>query len=164
MKKKLKIYVLILSKVFPVKHPKKGEPTYFAEHLKNALEIHNQNFPMKLHTMRSNYEWWQHVFDEINKGEACLSIRQWSGKPRASKQIEIARLTKDDGIGLQKVLFSRFSDGAIYMDCCHIDGKDVQGNTVAHNDGLPYNDWLAWFKQYDLNDPLAVIQFTKFRY
>lgn len=34
----------------------------------------------------------------------------------------------------------------------------------ASNDGLMVSDWLNWFSNYNVNDPLAVIQFTKFRY
>ena len=36
-------------------------------------------------------------------GEACLSIRQWADKPYRSTQVEIARLGKDDGVGIQKL-------------------------------------------------------------
>jgi hypothetical protein len=35
---------------------------------------------------------------------------------------------------------------------------------IAVNDGLSYEDWREWFKDYDLSKPLAIIQFTKYRY
>ena len=35
---------------------------------------------------------------------------------------------------------------------------------LAANDGLSLADWKEWFKNYDLTQPLAVIQFTPFKY
>lgn len=35
---------------------------------------------------------------------------------------------------------------------------------LATNDGLSVEDWLDWFKGYDLTKPLAVLHFTDFRY
>ena len=116
--------------------------------------------------MRGKYELWEKRFRKINSDQAYISLCVWSGIPYKSQKIEIARLTRKDGIGLQKAKFSRFSDGLIYPDLVHIDGKDIEGNKVAANDGLSYNDWENWFlsSKYDLSEPLAIIHFTKFRY
>ena len=35
---------------------------------------------------------------------------------------------------------------------------------LANNDGLDFDDFVDWFKQYDLTKPMAVIHFTNFRY
>ncbi len=37
-------------------------------------------------------------------------------------------------------------------------------HTLARNDGLSLEDWEAWFKDYDLSKPMAIIHFTPFRY
>ena len=37
-------------------------------------------------------------------------------------------------------------------------------NEIALNDGLSFEDWENWFKNYDLAQPMAIIHFTKFRY
>lgn len=167
-------YILTLSQNFPAKHPFAGKPTFFKTKLENANvipfdETNRQSVPdgqpqMKLHTIRANYPLWAKRFEKINRGEACLSVRQWTGKPRHSPQEELFRLTREDGIGLQMIKFAQYSDGKIYMDCAHIEGKDIKGETIARNDGLSYSDWQAWFRNYDLSHPLAIIHFTNFRY
>lgn len=175
--KAMKKYVLILSKTFPVKHPRHGEPTEFATKLKNTLTcvkctrlvaaicaadcVCYKN--VKLHTIRANYPLWKKRFEQIQRGEACLSIRQWEGKPRHSKTIEIAQLTKEDGIGLQRLTF----DTKAVCPLCHptIDGGNSwQPETIAANDGLYFVDWQCWFDKYDLKQPLAIIHFTPCRY
>lgn len=173
MTKKLKVYVITLSRVFPVSHPKAGLKTYFKTKLENIhvvpFDPNGDSVPdgqpqLKRHTIRANYELWRKRFEQIERGEACLSIRQWTGKPYASKQIEIARLTKDDGIGLQRLRFTPDRDGQFVWWNFNIDGHFSNEEFLANNDGLTLRDWCAWFKDYDLSKPLAIIQFTKFRY
>lgn len=144
----MKTYVITLSQVFPATHARAGEPTGFRENLCKT----------KLHTIRANYEFWKTRFEQIEKGEACLSIRQWTGKPYRSKQVEIGRLTREDGIGIERLMFdkSRFLP--------HVNYKPVGVGNLANNDGLSLEDWSEWFKGYDLSKPLAIIHFTKFRY
>lgn len=166
----MKTYVLTLSQKFPSKHPNHGEPTNFNNQLLNAVwRAHNMSvcfpqFGMKLHTIRANYELWRKRFEQIEAGKAILSVRYWTGKPYASKQMEICKLTNKDGIGLQQIRFAHYNDGNTYLDCAHIGGRDVKGELIAVNDGLNYQDWSNWFKSYDLSKPLAVIHFTNFRY
>lgn len=172
----MKTYVLTLSKTFLKWHPRAGEPTYFKEKFEQAQAITKAGkFPCglpypdfidpKYHTIRANYPFWKKRFDEIERGEACLSIRQWSGKPYCSKMIEIARLTKEDGIGIQKLEFLEFDPA--FKDGIWISGKTFSQShkeCLAENDGLSYKDWQDWFRNYDLSKPLAIIHFTKFRY
>ena len=170
----MKTYVLTLSKTFPAKHPLSGLPTFFKTKLEIANvipfdETNRQSVPdgqpqMKLHTIRANYPLWRKRFDEIERGEACISLRQWSGKPYASKQIEIGRLTKDDGIGIQRLKFYPDMDGQYVWWNFNIDGKFNHVHHLAMNDGLTFYSWRQWFKDYDLSKPLAIIHFTKFRY
>jgi len=162
----MKIFVLILSQTFPVKHKRAGFQTLFKEKLNNAINYERSHREYigftprtKKHTLRANDDLWVKRFELIERGEACLSIRIWSGKPYASKQIELCRLTKEDGIGLQKLQFFRGS-------LCYptIDGKPCDCTEVAANDGLSLDDWLDWFRSYDISKPLAVIHLTPFRY
>ena len=164
MEIKMKTYVLTLSKVFPAYHIRKGEPTNFEDAF-NAGQSFKKDaytfceFP-KIHTIRDNYELWAKRFEEIDRGEAQISIRQWSGKPYHSKQEIICNLTKADGIGIQKMFVC--GSETIYpkfVDNCYVDTE-----TIANNDGLSDVDWLNWFKRCDMKEPLAVIHFTKFRY
>ena len=160
----MKTYVITLSQTFPATHPRAGEPTGFSHKVTAACNKWGDH-QLKLHTIRANYPFWKKRFDEIERGEACLSIRQWSGKPYRSKQIEIARLTKEDGIGIQKLEFLEFDPA--FKDGIWISGKTFSQShkeCLAENDGMSYKDWQDWFRNYDLSKPLAIIHFTKFRY
>lgn len=150
----MKTYVLTLSRSFPANHEMHGKPTYFREKF-----LGTPGMLRKLHTIRANYTLWAKRFEKIAAGDACLSVREWMGAPYRSKQREIARLTKDDGVGLQKLTF--FSGRIIYPTV----GKyQPSVKEIANNDGLHADDWVYWFKNYDLSKPLAIIHFTKFRY
>lgn len=178
MRNKMKAYVLTLSVVFPVTHRRAGERTNFKEKRANAIyrmrhpEVFEpcepNNGDEKYHTIRGNYELWHKRFEEIERGEAYLSIRQWSGKPYASKQIEIARLTKEDGIGIQLLCFAgnqTKKDRELHRPI--VGGtREIDYRQLAMNDGLTVEDWEDWFSNpdYDLREPMAIIQLTKFRY
>lgn len=153
----MKTYVLTLSQVFPAMHPRKGEPTGFKEKVEAAIKQLEGEW-WKEHTIRGNYELWRKRFEEIDASNACLSIRIWSGKPYHSKQVEIARLTKEDGIGLQKLEYN-------FKECLlHIGNLVLDPEELALKDGLTRKDWENWFKGYNFSNPLAIIHFTKFRY
>jgi len=178
----MKTYVITLSKTFPTGHDREGAETYNKAKMLNGIrEMHvpvtggSYYVPgwqphTKMHTIRTNYDLWYKRFEEINRGEACLSIREWSGRPYWSPQVEICRLTKEDGIGLQRILFYptqtwkdlvpetsfRFGD----KDNDHL----VDLMSIANGDGLSFEDWKSWFKGTDMSKPLAIIQFTSYRY
>ena len=88
----MKTYVVMISKYAPKQLG--GYQTNFVDKIINKE---------KKHTLRSNYEYWRQRFEKINSGEACLSLRYWQGLPYRSKQVEFLRLTKNDGIGLQRL-------------------------------------------------------------
>ena len=161
-KNNMKTYVITLSKKFPVNHNRKGQPTDFGgAFLKGQGQKNSESMFSKIHTIRANYPLWEKRIQEVQQGTACLSIRQWTDKPYRSKQIEIARLTKDNGVGIQKLQFrycDSLSDYAI-DDLCMFGGTEL-----ANNDGLRYRDWANWFSSYDLTKPIAIIHFTQFRY
>lgn len=150
----MKTYVITLSKTFPKTHKRAGEPTNFRTLFETGV---------KKHTIRANYPLWAKRIKEIQDGEACISIRQWSGKPYASKQEEICRLSADNGVGIQYMYYPELMCGTLDKN-----GKDItkklSASQLANNDGLSFIDWQDWFKDYDLSQPLAIIHFTKFRY
>lgn len=150
----MKTYVITLSKTFPKTHKRAGEPTNFRTLFETGV---------KKHTIRANYPLWKKRMEEVQEGKACLSIRQWSGKPYASKQEEICRLSADNGVGIQYMYYPELMCGTLDKD-----GKDItkklSASQLANNDGLSFIDWQDWFKDYDLSQPLAIIHFTKFRY
>ena len=154
----MKTYYLTLSKVFPSTHAKAGMNTCFEEKLR----------VYKLHTIRANYDFWKKRFEQIAAGKACLSIRQWVGKPygKGSTQREIVRLTREDGIGLQelRIVNENYKGRGIMLGYVEKKKKKDFFHTLSQNDGLSFNDWLEWFKGYNFNKPLAIIHFTSFRY
>ena len=161
---KNKTFVLMISKAFPVKHIKAGQPTEFREKILAGE---------KIHTIRANVKLWEKRAEMINRGEAVLSLRQWEGKPYRSKQVEIMRLER---IGVQRTIivnhgnfihvrvFSSPSE-SLHNDCIDYPdgGKSDQGllETLRKNDGLSIKDFQSWFpKKIDG----CIIHFTNFRY
>lgn len=171
----MKTYVITISKRFPTGHNRAGDLTFFHETLSNAL--HNteatltvddaddtsiQIYERKIHTIRANYPLWTKRIAEVERGEACLSIRQWTDKPYRSKQVEIARLTKDDGVGIQQL---SFPGGDMSAPTVKADKRVMLDlDELSRNDGLSWSDWYSWFKGYDLTQTMAIIHFTNFRY
>jgi hypothetical protein len=94
-------------------------------------------------------------------GEAYLSLRQWEDKPYNSKQEEFKQLKSYDFVGVQKLEWPCINDMR-YVPM--VDGKHINTLEFIKNDGLNVADFDAWFKPYDLSKPMAIIQFTGFRY
>lgn len=176
----MKTYIITLSKQFPAGHKRVGEPTFFKERFlsgqecklcppKNTHKCYPECnecamncIPKKYHTIRANYPLWVKRIAEVERGEACLSIRQWTDKPYRSKQVEIARLTKDDGVGIQRLHFPEGDIASPIVRGSRFCMVDLE--VLSRNDGLLYSDWYRWFKKYDLTKPMAIIHFTPFRY
>ena len=174
----MKTYVITLSSHFLANHKRAGEETHFKEKFLlgqscpdcatpqdlSGINISDCNscvracsFP-KIHTIRANYPLWEKRIKEVQEGRAVLSIRQWTGKPYRSKQVEIATLTAGSGVGIQLMeLTNDFAE-------CIIGDHHHSYVTAAKNDGLHPADWIEWFSAYDLSKPMAVIHFAKFRY
>lgn len=151
----MKKYIITLSKFFLKQHIRAGEETGFKDSFLKGK---------KVHTIRANYNLWEARIKEVQEGKAVLSIRQWSGLPYRSKQDEITELSKEDGVGIQKLTFNKDSNGEFFLEAFDIDGKYIDFDKLAANDGLLTEDWYRWFKKYDLSKPMAVIHFTSFRY
>ena len=176
---KLIRYRIGVSKQFPTTHPRRGEQTFFEEKINNVLMPITEDpiLGKKMHTIRANedgtaFERWEKRFEKINAGEAVLELFHWSGSPYnskhdGSKPVVFATLTKDDGIGIQKLEFLQNDDGERSLEWPSINQdwhQSPRGQEVAKNDGLSFEDWKAWFKGYDLSEPMAIIHFTNFRY
>ena len=161
-----KTYVITLSRCFLANHKRAGEETHFKEKFTLGQGLTDYDAPSmaKIHTIRANYPLWGKRIREVQDGNAVLSVRQWTGKPYRSKQVEIARLTAKDGVGIQKLSFDKDKDGVSSFKFFDIDGRCFDRKTLANNDGLSLEDWEEWFRGYDLSKPLAIIHFTKFRY
>ena len=153
---KIKTYVLTVSEFFPKTHNKSGLPTGFINAIGNKT---------KKHTIRGNYPLWKKRIEEIQKGNAVLSIRYWIGKPYNSKQKEVYVLDKNSGIGVSKIEFYEDKDGVCalkYPIINNLEEPDIK--IISENDGLSYDDFKEWFKGYDLNEPMAIVHFTDERY
>ena len=141
-------YVLMVSQSFPKTHSKAGQSTGF------PLAIKHYD---KIHTIRSNYDLWAKRFEKINAGKAMLSVRIWQGKPYASKQLEIFKYDYTHKIGIEKL-----EDPTNFV-FAPIEGKQINWDLIAKNDGLSFMDFQEWFKVRS-NSPMAIIHFTDFRY
>ena len=142
----MKTYVIMLSKVFPKGHRREGEPTGFMEKLLLGE---------KIHTIRTNYTLWEQRIKKVQNGEACISVRQWEDKPYRSKQIEIARFTKEDGVGIEALWLQPIGQ---------MDWTLAAYPQLDTNDGLCREDWLSWFENAPRGKALPIIHFTPFRY
>lgn len=152
----MKKIVLILSRVFPLSHPRHGEPTLFSSDI--GIK--------KLHTIRAGYERWKHNLDKVIGGEFTLSVREWSGHPYNSRQFELARYEGRD-IGYQRISMSY--DPATGELKAVIDGRPFPDiGRLARNDGLSLPDFKAFFFSDDTPGKQLfqgiIIHFTEFRY
>ena len=134
--------VLMLAHSFLATHPRSGESTGFKEAYQEGR---------KIHTIRANDNGYYKDGDTV-------SVRQWSGNPRASKQVEIGVST----IGLERVLLvSRNESDA----GCLVVREQVEIATVSHNDGLCRGDFFDWF--FPRGSGVFegdILHFTDFRY
>lgn len=142
--------VITLSKKFPAYHPRAGEPTGFEDAFLSGR---------KIHTIRANEKGYYKPGD-------IVSVRQWSGKPYASKQE-----TLENGIGISVLpIIIRFDDGILSIRVRPYLGASfsfVEASTVAANDGLSFDDFVAWFNPKMLPNLVlnySIIHFTDFRY
>lgn len=155
MKKKI---IITLSRLFPGTHSRRGEPTDFAELLHRGS---------KIHTIRRNYDQWKVNADKMESGKYYLSIRQWSGRPYNSPQVEIA--FRNSPIGVQRIDIHYHADNDTIT--ATIDGRewiDADCATIAQNDGLSVQDFKEWFFGREPKEDKVftgvIIHFTNFRY
>lgn len=148
--------VVLLSKVFFEGHPKAGQPTNFAQSVKDGC---------KRHTVRSNYAYWEKKIAALKKQGGTLCIRQWSGKPYRSQQETILEVPASI-IGIQKVTIEQTDVNQLSVQ---VDGCEVAISAIAKNDGLNSVEFTEFLqpilKTSEWNETtFAVIHFTDFRY
>ena len=155
MKKKI---IITLSRLFPATHSRRGEPTDFASKLASGE---------KKHTIRKNYDQWKVNAEKMERSKFYLSIRQWSGRPYKSPQVEIAQ--RNNPIGVQPIELYYHADNDTIT--AKIDGRewlDADCYTIAKNDGLSVQDFKEWFFGKDPKEDKVftgvIIHFTDFRY
>ena len=153
----MKTYVITFSTHFPTTHPRAGEPTHFVEKIAKGE---------KKHTIRANSDLWIKRIGEVIHGEAELSLRYWSGKPYKSPQVEFGKVTKDDKPNVQLMFFreENIYRPAVYYSVEPKNWIGLKAEAVANHDGLSLEDWIDWFKGYDITKPLAIINLGNWRY
>lgn len=134
--------VLILSSRFPQTHPRAGEPTGFPEAFAEGR---------KIHTIRANAK--MHFRD----GD-MVSLRTWTGRPYASKQIEFGQVK----IGIEPIVMEPCVMGVT----CFVGSTMVTGSLMAENDGLSWEDFRDWFWTDSKRAIVAgdILHFTDMRY
>lgn len=164
--------VITFSRTFFVKHPRKGEETFFVEKIWKGLKTGNHRdgeytILSKHQRLMKDGHWqlphlWRdkmcddsfhakhHTIRAGNRWKVgdFFSPRIWSGKPYASKQIQFA-----PPIEIKKIWhisFDNFSVPAI--NGVHLfdeyNSQNWDFNLLARNDGLSPSDMIAWFKPY----------------
>jgi len=180
---KLVHYEVAVSPRFPSTHKRKGEPTFFIEKIQLALNMLVQlpgdlliDLDPKLHTCRKNYPLWVKRMKNVNEGRAVIDLYYWKLKggrfTEGNKKVVFATLDHTSGCGVQELSFYLTYDGEALTETVSkpfVFSKEANGippviplDILATNDGLSPTDFKEWFKTYD--EPLAIIQFTKFRY
>ena len=153
--KKIKTYVITMM----VKFPKQGiivaKPTGFKQKILSGE---------KKHTIRQNYKFWKKRIDEINAGNAILSVRQWSGLPYRSEQRIIKSFSKGQ-VGYERIImFDNATELAINTESekGYVYLSDSGIRRVAKNDGVPIDLFRKFFKNGVLDG--IIIHFSKLRY
>lgn len=141
---------LVISRKFPVKHPRAGQTTGLIEKLLKGA---------KIHTIRDNIEYWAGKVAKVNAGQMYISAKMWLDRPYNSPQQEMRRITK---AGLQTIEMD-YRNGRLSVQ---IDGrKYTELETLAGNDGLSLEDFIGWFfPDGRTHYKGAIIHFTDFRY
>lgn len=136
---KAKCHVITLSARFPTYHPKAGQLTCFKSKVFCGV---------KKHTIRAIGKWPQRI-EQINQGEAYLSVRQWLGRPYKDPQIEVCRMVRvnHDRIIVNKDFFNH--KGVLLTTPIGKNGEErvswLKAEEVAMNDGLHLKDFKEWF-------------------
>ena len=156
MKKKINI---IVAKVFPTKHKRHGEPTHFAAKIVNGD---------KLHTIRTNYDLWAVNAEKMRTGRYVLSVRQWVGKPRQSKQHEVFNTEEEIGVEHISMRYFANADGLrVVVENRQLTQCEIE--QLVKNDGTNIDDFKDWFfgKQRHREDATftgVIVHFTSARY
>lgn len=171
---KLTHYKIPVSPRFLSNHPRKGQQTLFIQKIQLGLNMLVElpgdaviDLEPKIHTFRRNFKLWAERMKKVHAGMAVIDLCYWKlpgGRfTQGNELITFATLDKDSGCGVQKIIFKdNFVCAAI--ETSYAANLVVPASIISVNDGLSLEDLEAWFKGYDLSEPMAIIHFTKFRY
>lgn len=162
--------VITFSRNFPATHPKAGQPTHFVEKIwkclwdqeksnYNPLRDHQDTYDNLFHPMGKdvvNIHHFEPKIHTIRAGKSRkvgekFSPRVWTGKPYASKQLEIApemewKTVLDFDIEIKKDYITVLIDGQLFYEERGVFCTQVGALTaLAKNDGLGLDDFKAWF-------------------
>ncbi len=167
----MKNYKILLPKYFPKKHLKEGQRTNFRNAIINGT---------KIHAICQDVSKWETRIKEVQKGQAVLSIKEWTESLHKNIQKELLQLSAKDGVGFQKAVLSRseWPDNDNILHCCYwitINEKEIDIDDFCHNEGLcSFTDVIEWFatrmdnikpdKEGWRHQELAIIHFSNFRY
>ena len=147
----------MLSTVF-----QEGKPTGFKESFLQGRKIHTLRLDAKGK--------WAKDIKDVSEGRKFISVRQWTGRPYNSEQIEIGQLTEGEnahGMGLQHFALKWSKVGGKVVASMSVDGHLIPISEVAAHDSLSEADFLAMFtdnKQEEGCTQGVVIHWTNFRY
>lgn len=151
----MKVVVILTAKYFNG-HFKGGQPTMFADSVRQGK---------KIHTCRDNFNYWYEKIASLKASGGSLSIREWTGKPYRSQQGVILEVPSDKVHVSELILWKK--EG--YYKAT-INDKVVDLGLLAKNDGLQNErDFISFmeplFVKYGRNViRLAVIHFSEFVY
>ena len=177
--KKMIHYQIAVSPTYPSTHKRKGEPTYFVPQIKNAIYdglyvlMPDGTFinGKKFHTCRKNFALWVKRMKKVNNGDAVIDLFYWKLKGGRytpnNEKIIFATLDNTSGCGVQELTKNDILPDGWYAYTTIGEEEfysEIRTDKLAQNDGLCVEDFKEWFKNYDLSESLAIIQFTSFRY
>lgn len=147
--------VITFSRIFPAYHPRKGEPTFFAEKFLSSLNIAPADFSEQLSNIVDVFGYFNGEYDPKNhtiragnrfKAGDYFSPRVWSGKPYNSKQIIIAHDIEIENIMDIEIVGSTSNGKHLGLGAIYINGKMFfDWHELAKNDGLSLDDMESWF-------------------
>lgn len=147
--------VIMVSRTFPVYHPKAGKETNFVEKIYNCLVHENyesiksdsvtnriylkksKEHEPKRHTVRSGNRW---------KVGDMASLRYWDGKPygKGVKPVEFAQVEIKQTWPVK--IYSGLDTIHIFIAGCEYMVPYKSLDLIAKNDGLSLPDLRSWFK------------------
>jgi uncharacterized protein YjhX (UPF0386 family) len=151
--------IVTLTKEYFYQHRLSGQPTGFAEAVKNGK---------KIHTCRDNYEYWSAKIEALRQADGKLCIREWSGKPYRDKQNTIAEVPAETAAVQPLYIHMTPSGYMAYVETDDGTKKRVGIEQLAANDGFSdAADFIDFFNPLLNRESvikLAIIHFTPFRY
>jgi len=146
---------ITFSRVFPVYHPKKGQPTFFVEKICKSIDmlqssaihivdskVYSECLP-KHHTIRSGNRWKAGDYFSPRVWGNDINPKTGRSGPYQSKMITIA-----PDIKIEKVWqFDTMNDSVLINGFYYCNMKDEERMLkLAQNDGLAIQELLDWFK------------------